>query len=521
MDIMVAKITNKALVISAQVFQKKPVAAKNAALNTSVTSPFIIHFSTLLIALMSSTATSAADWRVTPTFSVLETYSDNVNLSSQNQKSGFTTQIAPGVTVSGKSVGRVKLDVNYSLQDVISLGEVQRNRLYHQLAGTANAELVDQTLYMDARANIGQQNISYLGPQGTDTTTGDTSNITTVSTYSLSPYLRHKFGSVATGEARVTHDQVFYSSGGVANSTSNAVALNLNSGQSFNDVFWGLNYKNSKITSDISQSDRESKSTSGTLGYNLTPKFRLFTSAGNETNTYATAPGASTGGSFWSAGFGWTPTDRTSIQASYGRRFFGKTYSLDLSHRTRMTTWSAKYSQDVTDTRTVALRPVTGVVVYTTPQGQPYYYVDPVTGKPLLTTQNVPFLSNDVYINKLFTASVGINSGKSNVALTAYNSVREFQVSGNSDRQYGGNAAWTLRLNPLLSSSVSAGWNRVLAPASSLQNDLWIVRLSLIRQFLPGTTGSVELRHQERTSNQANSDYTENGITARLNMTFN
>ncbi|WP_165922933.1 TIGR03016 family PEP-CTERM system-associated outer membrane protein [Sulfurirhabdus autotrophica] len=496
------------------------MAIKNATLNASVARPFISYISTLLIALLSSTAANAADWKVTPTFSVLETYSDNVNLSSQNQKSGFTTQIAPGVTVSGKSVGRVKLDVNYSLQDVISLGEVQRNRLYHQLAGTANAELVDQTLYMDARANIGQQNISALGPQGTDTTTGDTSNITTVSTYSLSPYLLHKFGSVATGQARFTHDQAFYSSGGVADSTSNAVALSLNSGQSFNDVFWGLNYKNSKITSDNSQSDRESKSTSGTLGYNLTPKFRLFTSAGNETNTYATAPGASTGGSFWSAGFGWTPSDRTSLQASYGRRFFGKTYTLDLSHHTRMTTWSAKYSQDVTDTRTVALQPK-AYDAYIDPTTHQLVFYRDATGNLSPKILDTPFLTNDVYINKLFTASVSINSGKSNVGLTAYNSVREFQVSGNSDRQYGGNAAWTLRLNPLLSSNVSAGWNRVLAPASSLQNDLWIVRLSLIRQFVPGTSGSVELRHQERTSNQANSDYTENGITARLNMTFN
>jgi len=475
----------------------------------------------LMTLALPSLPTMAAYWKITPNVSVSERYSDNVNLAPAGRElSGFTTEINPGFSIATRGAGRIKTSVDYSLRSPITFGQVQTtSRAYHQLNGTANATLVDETFYMDATARIGQQNLSLLGPLGTDT--ADTSNIATYRTLSLSPYLRHRFGSFASADARYTRDYTNYSNGGTS-STGDTFSLALNSGTSFNQLFWGLNYSKQKVGYTDQAVDREFDRGSATLGYNLTPKFRVFATAGDERNTYPAAAGSSTGGSYWNAGFGITPTTNTSLEASYGQRFFGKTYTLKMSHRARRTTWTADYLQDVVDARTYILTPTTGIVIVTDPQtGLQRVLTDPATGKPLLFTFNIPTLANDVYISKSFTASLGILTGKSTVTLSVFDTNRESQLTAvNNSKQYGTNAAWGLKITGRTTSTLSGGWSRLTTPGFDREDDLWNIRYSLTRQFNPKASGSLELRHQQRSSNQAVGDYRENAITGIANMTF-
>jgi uncharacterized protein (PEP-CTERM system associated) len=73
----------------------------------------------------------------------------------------------------------------------------------------------------------------------------------------------------------------------------------------------------------------------------------VFGTVGEEWNEYTSV--TETDGSFYSVGFGWAPTRRTSIEASVGERYFGRTYSLSGSHRTRMSTMEVGYFEDVSD----------------------------------------------------------------------------------------------------------------------------------------------------------------------------
>ncbi|GLX82084.1 TIGR03016 family PEP-CTERM system-associated outer membrane protein [Thalassotalea eurytherma] len=43
----------------------------------------------------------------------------------------------------------------------------------------------------------------------------------------------------------------------------------------------------------------------------------------------------------------WQPTSRTTLNASYGQRFYGESYSLDLTHRNKRLTNSIRYSEEV------------------------------------------------------------------------------------------------------------------------------------------------------------------------------
>ncbi len=473
----------------------------------------------LLAALLaiSPSGLLAADLKVVPSLTASETYSDNISLAPAGQEQGaFVTEVSPGVSIRS-SGARVKFHLDYSLQALFRTGDTAGNTIYHQLAADANAELVKQTFFVDARANISQQNISLLGPLGVDTTTA-TGNITTVGTLSVSPYLRHRFGSFASTEVRYTHDEVHYVDGG-SNSSGDGINLALNSGPAFNDVFWGANYSNRKAHYGAAP-DTDFQNISGTVGYRLTRKFRVFATGGNESNSYQTI-GSSTGGSFWSAGFGWTPSARTSLDASYGHRFFGATRSLSFSHRTRLTTWNAAYSQDVTSVRALELMPVTGFIVYTDPTtGQKFVQIDPATGRPLLSTFDIPYLTDETIIYKRLSGSVGIHTGKSMVSLSTYHTTQDQQLSGTSVNQYGGDASWNWRFAGRTTSTLSAGWSRIEMPASDRTDNLRYIRAILTRKFQPKVNGSVELRHQERDSNQPGSDYQENAIVARVYMTF-
>src|SRR5690606_27218294 len=134
-----------------------------------------------------------------------------------------------------------------------------------------------------------------------------------------------------------------------------------------------------------------------------------------------------TDGSSWSAGFGWSPGRRTSIEASMGERFFGSTYSLSARHRTRASNWNVRYVEDLSDL---------SLFLFTT--GTVYDYL---CADPLRIYVNWPFstapapdcqiigvgepgllfdLRNGVFVSKSLSAGVSWGIGKLNYSLTAF-----------------------------------------------------------------------------------------------------
>ncbi len=481
----------------------------------------------------------AADWTVTPNLTLSERYTDNVNLapSGQSRESDFITEVRPGVQFS-KEGARLRVRANYSLQSLTYLNNSNNNAINHQLNAAANAELLKDFLFLDANTAISQQNINALGPVGFGNTNA-TNNLTTVGTYSISPYVQKRFGNFADGMYRVSTSGVYYNSQGISNTVTNSMSGSLTSGPSFNDLFWGLNYSYSQ-NKNQSVPDTKFERASATLGYALTRKFRVNATAGVERNNYVILNSGSTDGSFWNAGFSWTPTSRTSVAATYGRRYFGNTYSFDLSERTRHTTWRAGYSEDLTTSSATSLSyALLGgyYVCQVIPAGYSYF---PATGSPTGFVVAIPLgspvpadcqlaaaavtpnlsLVNEVYILKNFTAGVGVNVGKSNYNVGVYRMRRDLQTSGTYDQSSGINAGWNWRFAPFTTVSLTGNLTRFDVPSSNRKDNLWSVSGGVTHQFQPKLNGSVFIRHQARSSNLPGNDFTENSITALVNMTF-
>lgn len=501
-------------------------ATANKRLFQNASSPsFALRVNVRLVAgaLACFAATAqATEWKVAPRLVFSETYSDNVTLApSGSEQSEWITQFNPGVSIEGKGADlRVKAD--YTLQNLVYANDSSRNNFFHQLNANANATLVDNTLFLDASGNIRQQATSLLGPLSNENL--NTGNVTDVSSYSISPYLVHRFGSTAMGQLRFTHDATSPS-----DSSANRVDLTLNSGASFRDLGWGITYSDEKVDYD-SRPDVESRVLTGTASYPVLPKLRVVATAGYEKNNYIYPAGQEPKGSFWSAGLNWTPTTQTGVNASVGERFFGKTYAFGLNHRTAQTTWIANYSQDITSTRKDVLNPAIKEIEQGVYADFAAIGIAPSDQLVALNTLlralagNVPLLalSNDVYKSKQLLGSVAIKRGKSQITLAATHSVRETietiatAASERLVKQYGLSANWAIQMSPRDTLNLGAGLTHNVFPDLSRTDDHRFITLGVTRKLEKKLTGSLDFRHALRNSSDSQSDYVENTLTGRL-----
>jgi uncharacterized protein (PEP-CTERM system associated) len=489
----------------------------------------------------------AADWKITPNLTLKETYTDNVTLAPRGlEKSDFITQINPGISLTGTG-SHLKLNANYSMQNLVYADDSSRNTMNHVLNANANAELVDNLLFLDGRAAISQQNISLLGAQADDNV-NITGNRTEVQTYSISPYLRHSFNHFASTEARYTHNEVSTGGSGLANSQADRIQLSLNSGSAFDTLGWGLNYSNNKTsyanTASIIAPATDTEVLSGSLRYSITPKFRLTATSGYEKSNYIST-GAKPEGSFWSAGFSWAPSARTSIDASTGKRYYGDTYSLAASHRTRLTAWSLGYSEDVTSTRSQFLIPVTIDTSQYLNLLLSSAFPDPVIRQQYVDAlvqvfgpsfaEPVNYLTNSFFLQKRLQTAVAVTGAKNTLVLSLFSSSREAQSSqaqdsilfgnsalaqNNKTKQVGGSAHWNWRIDPRTSANINLGYTRNSLLSLGRTDKNKTIRLSLTRRLQPKLNGSIELRRMQLDSSQAGSGYSENAAIASLSMRF-
>lgn len=481
-----------------------------------------------------------------------ETYSDNVRLGQGGSGTGdFITQINPGITVNGVG-NRFRANVNYMANSLIYAQNSNFTRIRHQLNAAGTAELTKDLFFVDGSASISQQNISLLGPQAIDNV-NVTGNRANVSAYSISPYLRHRFQDFATTEVRYARSWINSSANTLFNSNTDSIFAGLNSGSAFRTLGWGVNYSNQMIHFSNGRNIELERST-GNLRYRVTRQFALTATGGYERNSFISIRG-SPSAPLWTVGFIWQPTERTSIAASGGQRFFGNTYSGLASHRTRLTAWDISYSQDITTFNQQASLGMGfgfpgasgGALSSLLGAQNPSLSPDAVQqassaflGLGLNGSFFSPtnFLTNRLFLQKRLQASVAMNGTKNTAVLRVFDMTRQAWSPDSADagligardlallnhtRQRGANALWSHRLTPLMSANANFGYTRFSFIGTGRVDDYWLISLGLSRRFPEihrNMNGTLQVRHQERSSDQPGPGYQENAAIAYVNMSF-
>lgn len=500
----------------------------------------------LALAALLCAPAARADWKFTPTLDLRETWTDNVALREDAlKKSLFVTEVTPGFRLRHKGP-RLVLNARYQLQYfAFSDSDVAgTNRSARSGRADLRANLVDELFYVDASGGVSQQGISPFGQLLTQDNNYASANRTEVTTWRISPYLVHRFGARANAELRYTHDEVDAGRVGLGNTEGDSLSLRINSGPAFRQLGWGVQLSQQKIHDRLA-ADTEIKTANANVRYRIARTVDLNAALGYDKYDYQ-ALGGENGGRAWSTGFTWTPSLRTSLQASFGRRYYGPSRSLTALHRSRHTVWSINYSDSVMSTRANFLLPATIDTASLLDRLFTPNYADAAeraraveeyirsTGLPPSLSENVNFFSNRYALQKQLRASMAYKRSRTSTVLSLYRvkrdmlSVRESDspLLGSSSNtindntsQDGFNATLNYRLTPRTYLNLVGDIMHNESLSTGIRSRSNAVRFAMRHQLRSRMSGTIELRHIEgNTALLAGRPYTENAVAASLSM---
>jgi uncharacterized protein (PEP-CTERM system associated) len=497
-----------------------------------------------MLALLLSPA-CRADWKIVPSLDVRETYTDNVGLAPPESARGqFITDLGPTIAVFDNGP-RLKLRgaftthlYGYSNKQIEGL-----NRSDRQLNANAQAKLIDDLLFLDGSGSIGQHSISAFGPQINNNGYSNT-NRTEVSTWRLSPYLAHRFGSTASTELRYARDSVKPGSFGLGKSTADTASLSVQSGEAFRTVGWSLQLSEQKLDDSLGGKST-TQNEAASLRYRLSPNFSLNLNGGYDKYDYQ-ALGGNTAGKSYSLGFTWAPSQRTSVTASAGKRYYGSSYMLNALHRSRRTVWSINYNDSVTTTRAQFLIPATIDTASMLDRLFTASFPDPVarqqavdayirlTGLPPSLANNINYFSNRFILQKQFQASAAFNTAKT-TSILSLNATKSNALSiAQSDsallgaslltlnddiKQVSASLASDYRLNSRSAVNLALTAARTESLATGIRGNQRMGTVALTHQLQRKLKGTVELRRSQSNADVAGGrSYRENAISASLSL---
>jgi uncharacterized protein (PEP-CTERM system associated) len=500
----------------------------------------------MTITLFSSPHDStAAEWEFSPVLELKAGYSDNIRLAPRGKENGdYIAQFNPGIDFSGTGT-HMKVFGYYHMQNIFYAEDQSKNSTHHILNSGANAELLDEYLFLDATASITQQSISPVAPVTLDNT-NIVDDRTDIRTYSVSPYFHHNFGNLFLSELRYTHNVVESSANGLFDSQAEKFLFQLKNGPHFRIMGWELNYAKQNIDYISANTDVENERYFLKLSYLLSSKFSLDATGGYERYDYLSL-NQNPEGSYWLAGFRWTPSERTDIEASAGKRFYGDTYSLLAKHRSRRAVWSLGYNEEITDTRSQLFIPASIDTASFLNQLWLSSIPDPVIRQQMIAAfmleNSIPsslanplnLITNRIFLQKSLQASLALGGRRNTVIFSLFNVDREAQTSGIADsallgvsnisltdksKQTGANLIWNLKISPISNANFGLGYIQNSFPDLDQKFDTKSLSLNLIRRLLPDINGSLGVRHIRRESSAGIGDYRENSITASIQMRF-
>ena len=478
----------------------------------------------------------AAKWEIVPTLSLVETYTDNVSLTPDAAKqSDWVTQVIPGISIAATGA-RLRFNVAYAPEVTYYAREEANNKTYQRLNATGNAELAKQLLFVDAGASVAQYNVSLQGPL-TTSNVNTTGNRTTATTVFVSPYLIHDFGSAVRAEARFTYSVANSDdTAALSNSVADRINLRLASVPGYKLLAWDLAYRKETIDYETG-GDTDIEVITMNARRLITPTVGLLAQGGYE--YYKSGIIAPTEGPSWSVGLDWAPSPRTRLAATAGQRFFGNAYSFDFRHRTRLTTWSAGYSQNVTTTRSEFFIPSTTSTAGYLDTLFSTRFPDPVdrqkaveefiarTGLPPSLSAPINVFATQLFLVKTWNASAGILGVRHVLIANVFGLTSEglagdlvLPTAPNTSIQTGTSLVWNWRMTARNAWNLDASYRRNESPSTGEISYLTHVTMGLSRQFQPRLSGSLSYRFQQNDSNFSGSDYTENAVLATLRLGF-
>lgn len=483
----------------------------------------------------------AENWRIQPTVSVRETWTDNVALVPASQaRSDFVTEISPSLTIQGRG-SRARMDIDYRPTALVYARDSGRNDVLNLLNASGVFEAIERFLFVDAHAQITQQTVSAFGPQAASNVS-DTSNRTETRLFSVSPYVKGIAGGLATYEARYQLSSTRTQAEAGVQGDSRVLSGNLASITDFASFGWVVDFRDARYDFRSGQ-DVNTQFFRGTLIYHFDPELWFFARGGRERNDYADE-----NRSFTTRGVGveWAPTGRTRISAEHEKRFFGWGHRYTFRHRTQGVSYSLLASKEDTTTSDQLTRNSVGTLFerfsdlllaqFPDPQ-QRAEQVRQLLARTGISQEPIPqagFLSSAVQLERRVEGSVALMGARNTWTLSGYHRnsqpltlVNDAAIPDSLAASEVSELGLFLNVNHRLSaqSSVSAlaSWQRNRGAGNdAVQAISRRLEMMVARQLSPSTTGSIGFRMVRFDGGgvPTANDYRENAIFGGVSHQF-
>jgi len=531
---------------------------------TTATAKLVAHpglrLAPLALAALLLSAECRAEWRFSPSVTVRETWTDNASQQADDRaRSQLITDLAPGFTLT-ENGRRLKLGMNaqyhvfgYTNDDPAARQNLANNSYQYDAHG--QLEAIDELLWVDANASRQRTATSAFGPLADNLYSNN--NRTDVSSWSISPYLRHRFGTFADATLRFTRDSVQGGAAGFGDSMASTRTLLLarpgdhTFGWNFMATHQDLTDNSQLANGSFLHAKSSSESEVAGIAYRMTRTLSLTADAGYDSFDYAplTEGGSAqrTAGRRWSAGFMWQPSLRTDVRASFGHRYFGKTGMLNASHRTRNTVWSLDYNDDVSAMRSQFLLPVAfdtaallnRLLVTQIPDAvqrqQAVQAYIAANGLPSSIAQPINYLSNRYIRGKRLQGAMLWRMPKSSLTLSVFRDERQALSLQTADslllgtresalndnvRDWGANLALTHKLSGRTDVTAGIESLHVRSLVTNATNYSRHMHAGLNHSFSRYTYGTIEVRQSHGGIGVNAPNFHENAIVALYSVKY-
>jgi hypothetical protein len=433
---------------------------------------------------------------------VSETFTDNVKLTPKGQ-SDQITEISPGIRIS-RDVGRVRGYFDYALRAIgyAQTQSTQSGNVQQALSTAAEAELVDQKLFVDVSGSISQQGLAALGVLSGSNPYGN-ANTAEVSSFRVAPFAHGSLGGLADYTVRLSRSITQGNTGDSPGVGETVGSLNLANASAFGPLGWVINASRDDVDYSAGRAT-ESDQLSAGLTLAFTSQLSAFARGGRESSNYSSIDKQDSATS--DAGITWTPSPQTQAAASWGQRSFGQVHDISVVHQTPL--WALRFA-DHRDVSTVPgqLLPLLLVPV----QGRPVIGLFTTTA---LALQNRQDLSMSL-LGVRDTLTLGLS--QSEVTRIDTLSISNDELLHATVHQSGASLGLSHRLTPRYTVAMHAAQQD--SSAGAAQPDSRLRELSLSLQGQITRKGQLALS-LSRAHFSGATTYDQTALSVSLNFTF-
>lgn len=294
-------------------------------------------------------------WTFAPALGISETY-DSGTLVGGRYTKDYITRVTPTLAVSADGQ-RIKGTFSYSPSFSYYAINGRQNGVAQNLNTNATATLVRELLFVDLRGYASTQPL--LGGQATANGAGGQQNDVQTTSFSVTPYLQHRFGDTATLYVGLTGAQNTVTSVTPKGTTAALGGLNskymskqervaLSSGPDFGRISASLEAMAIQYTGQGVYKGAHTETITASAGYALTRMVTLTAGIGHETIIYGPGGPKAIDGMTWNGGVRLTPNVDSTITASYGRSQGSTSFAFDGTYAaTQRIRIMARYSQGI------------------------------------------------------------------------------------------------------------------------------------------------------------------------------